>query len=179
MSVQCPVRVGHFFVLAGSRVRLRTHAAVRSLQYLAVLLVGCPRRDWGRVVGPSLPALFALACRTASAEVQTAAFVVSQGDAGVETTNAAVVPAPPMVVAEPPPPPAACPSGMVLVEGDYCPDVEQRCLEWMDHGGPYQYFRCKRYAQPAVCKSKGRQHERFCIDETERTEPGSDLPPKT
>src|SRR5215210_2733641 len=27
---------------------------------------------------------------------------------------------------------SACPTGMVLVEGEYCPDVEQKCLEWMD-----------------------------------------------
>ena len=70
----------------------------------------------------------------------------------------------------------ACPASMVLVEGDYCPDVEQRCLEWMDPPGtPYAHFRCKRYAQPAICHGK-RVHKRFCIDENERTEPGSDLP---
>lgn len=75
----------------------------------------------------------------------------------------------------PPPPPAACPEGMVLVDGEYCPNVEQRCLEWMDPPGPYQYFRCKRYAQPAKCNGP-RVHERFCIDRTERTEPGTDVP---
>ena len=54
--------------------------------------------------------------------------------------------------------------------GSYCPDVEQRCLEWMDPPGtPYEHFRCKRYAQPAVCHGK-RVHKRFCIDATERTE---------
>ena len=74
-----------------------------------------------------------------------------------------------------PPPPSACPAGMVLVDGEYCPNVEQRCLEWMDPPGPYQYFRCKRYAQPAKCNGP-RKHERFCIDRTERTEPGSDVP---
>src|SRR6478672_10067819 len=26
----------------------------------------------------------------------------------------------------------ACPAGMVLVEGEYCPEVEHKCLEWMD-----------------------------------------------
>jgi formylglycine-generating enzyme required for sulfatase activity len=72
--------------------------------------------------------------------------------------------------------PLACPKGMVLVEGEYCPGVEQTCLEWLEPpGDPYEHFRCKRYRSPAVCRG-GRVHKRFCIDETERTEEGSDLP---
>ena len=58
-------------------------------------------------------------------------------------------------------------------------DVEQQCLEWVDPpGGRYSYFRCKHYAHlgDAACKSKQKVHERFCIDEKERTEPGSDIP---
>jgi formylglycine-generating enzyme len=70
----------------------------------------------------------------------------------------------------------ACPVGMVLVDGEYCPNVEQRCLEWMDPPwSRYEHFRGKRDATPAVCHG-ARVHERFCIDATERTEPGSDLP---
>ncbi len=123
--------------------------------------------------------LFVVGCRTASAEVP----VVGWGDAGAVTTESALVVASgsqrvdePKVLAEAPVTSASCPAGMVLVEGDYCPDVEQRCLEWMDPPGPYQFFRCKRYAEPAACKSKKRVHERFCIDQTERTEPGSEVP---
>jgi sulfatase modifying factor 1 len=113
-------------------------------------------------------------CRTAAAEVP----VVERADAGVFIESALIesaIVAPTSTTSEPVSP-AACPTGMVLVEGDYCPDVEQRCLEWMDPPGPYQFFRCKRYAEPAGCKSKKRVHERFCIDETERTEVGSDVP---
>jgi formylglycine-generating enzyme len=70
----------------------------------------------------------------------------------------------------------ACPSGMVLVEGEYCPDVEQKCLRWLEPpGDPYEHFRCAEYAEPSVCKGE-RVHKRFCIDETERVEAGSDLP---
>ena len=69
----------------------------------------------------------------------------------------------------------ACPDGMVLVDGEYCPDVEQTCLRWMDPPGPYRNFRCAEYKHPAKCKT-ARVHRRFCIDRTERTEPGSDLP---
>jgi hypothetical protein len=69
-----------------------------------------------------------------------------------------------------------CPDGMILVEGEYCPNVEQTCLKWRDPPGDrYSYFRCEKYAQPSKCVGK-RVHKRFCIDATERTEPGTDLP---
>jgi sulfatase modifying factor 1 len=123
--------------------------------------------------------LVEISCARAAASEQAATF-----DAGVTTTSAAA------------PTPAAgesattvstskpngsrhaadCPPSMVLVEGDYCPEVEQRCLEWLDPPGtPYAHFRCKRYAQPAICHGK-RVHKRFCIDATERVEDGSELP---
>ncbi|MDB4941388.1 MAG: hypothetical protein JWP97_922 [Labilithrix sp.] len=71
---------------------------------------------------------------------------------------------------------AACPTGMVLVDGESCPDAEQTCLEWMDPpSSRYAHFRCKRYAQPSVCKG-ARVHKRFCIDATERAEEGGKLP---
>jgi len=71
---------------------------------------------------------------------------------------------------------AACPTGMVLVEGESCPEAEQTCLEWMDPPtSRYAHFRCKRYAKPSVCKVP-KVHKRYCIDATERVEPGSNLP---
>jgi hypothetical protein len=70
-----------------------------------------------------------------------------------------------------------CPEGMALVEGEYCPDVEQKCLEWMDPpSSRYANFRCAHYAKPATCKSKTKEHRRYCIDVTERKEEGTDLP---
>jgi formylglycine-generating enzyme len=70
----------------------------------------------------------------------------------------------------------ACPTGMVLVEGEYCPEVEQNCLEWMDPPtSRYAHFRCKRYAKPAVCRVP-KVHRRYCIDATERVEEGTKLP---
>ncbi|HEY2514990.1 MAG TPA: SUMF1/EgtB/PvdO family nonheme iron enzyme [Polyangiaceae bacterium] len=128
----------------------------------------------------ALLSLSAAACARASADEGTA-----RSDAGVTvaavastTTNAA-----PVTSARAVTPPAAsrndresCPAGMVLVEGEYCPNVEQRCLEWLDPpGSPYAHFRCKRYAKPAICHG-ARLHKRFCIDATERTEDGSDMP---
>ena len=119
-----------------------------------------------------------VACRSASAEPMMAAGDRldggTAGPVGSATLELAAV-APPREHIEPlPPATAACPDGMILVEGDSCPDVEEKCLEWMDPPGTrYQFFRCKRYAQ-SVCKSKKRVHERFCIDGKERTEPVAD-----
>jgi sulfatase modifying factor 1 len=70
---------------------------------------------------------------------------------------------------------SACPSGMVLVDGDWCPRVEQRCLRWLDPPGKYHEYRCAEYARPARCLAP-RVHQRFCIDKRERTEAGGDLP---
>jgi formylglycine-generating enzyme required for sulfatase activity len=64
---------------------------------------------------------------------------------------------------------------MVLVEGDYCPVVEQRCLRYLDPPGRYEQFRCAEYAEP-VCRSKERQKLRYCIDRDEYAEPGEHLP---
>jgi Sulfatase-modifying factor enzyme 1 len=70
---------------------------------------------------------------------------------------------------------ASCPDGMILIEGAYCPKVEQRCLRWMDPPGRYHDFRCAEYARPATCLAD-RVQKRFCIDRYERAEEGSGLP---
>lgn len=74
-------------------------------------------------------------------------------------------------------PVADCPTDMTLVAGDYCPDVEQTCLEWMDPPtSRYAQFRCARYARTPRCKSPARKAMRFCIETVEHREPGSELP---
>jgi sulfatase modifying factor 1 len=71
-----------------------------------------------------------------------------------------------------PAPPAGnqgpCASGMVLVDGEYCPDAEQTCLKWIDPP-PYQNLRCAQFADPAKCKV-ARLHRRFCVDRNEYAE---------
>jgi sulfatase modifying factor 1 len=59
--------------------------------------------------------------------------------------------------------PRACPDGMVDVEGDYCPNVEQRCLRWLD---PATHMRCARFAPTGACSVRTK-HEHFCIDRFE------------
>ncbi|MCC6216816.1 MAG: SUMF1/EgtB/PvdO family nonheme iron enzyme [Polyangiaceae bacterium] len=101
-----------------------------------------------------------------------AALAVTAAAAPGAPVLAAVAPAAPAADDEP----AACPGGMVLVEGDYCPDVLHRCRRYMDPPGRYEEFRCAEYAQPATCRSKERVHKRFCIDRDEYTPPGQSLP---
>jgi len=73
-----------------------------------------------------------------------------------------------------------CGAGMILVDGDYCPDVEQTCLKWMVPR-PYKKLRGAGYAKPRKGKvAKG--HKRFCVDREEYTDGktkndvGEDLP---
>ena len=70
------------------------------------------------------------------------------------------------------PNPGACASGMVLVEGEYCPDADQVCLKWLDPP-PYQNLRCGEYAKPATCKGP-RKPRRFCVDRNEYAESAAD-----
>jgi formylglycine-generating enzyme len=71
---------------------------------------------------------------------------------------------------------APCPEGMVHVAGEYCPNVVQRCLKWMDPpGSRYEDYRCAEYARPAKCASARRQLD-YCIDRDEVARDGTDLP---
>jgi formylglycine-generating enzyme required for sulfatase activity len=66
-----------------------------------------------------------------------------------------------------------CPGGMLLVEGDYCTEVRQACLEWMEPPDN-PLARCAKFA-PSVCTGE-HVHKRFCIDRDEYVQPGDDLP---
>ena len=68
----------------------------------------------------------------------------------------------------------ACPRDMVLVEGEYCSEVKQDCLRWLDDE-TLPFARCAEYRAPARCVG-ARIKERFCIDRYEYTAPGEDLP---
>lgn len=61
-----------------------------------------------------------------------------------------------------------CPEGMVHIKGDYCPEVQQKCLEWMTkEEADKPWARCKRYQAPSVCLSKHRVNMDYCIDREE------------
>ena len=66
--------------------------------------------------------------------------------------------------------PSACPGGMVEVEGEFCPYVEQKCLRWLD---PDTKMRCAEFAPTGECPVRSvKKH--FCIDAYEYpNEPGA------
>ncbi len=66
------------------------------------------------------------------------------------------------------PGPSSCPAGMALVVGEFCPDVEQRCVRYVDPPeGRYAGYRCAEFAKPAICRG-ARKPLRFCIDVDEQ-----------
>jgi len=67
-----------------------------------------------------------------------------------------------------------CPDEMVLVDGRYCPQVQQRCRRWLDDPR-LPFARCALYEQPSVCLA-ARTAMRFCIDRYEYTPPAQALP---
>ena len=63
---------------------------------------------------------------------------------------------------------APCPSGMLLVDGAYCPNARQSCVKHVDpEGSVLQSLRCAEYADPSVCASAERTPMRYCIDREE------------
>jgi sulfatase modifying factor 1 len=71
------------------------------------------------------------------------------------------------------PPNDACPAGMLLVDGDYCKEVRETCLDWEDPPAN-KLARCAKFG-PTECVGE-RVHKRFCIDRDEYVAPGDELP---
>ena len=72
---------------------------------------------------------------------------------------------PPQAAAPMPRSPSACPSGMQLVDGQYCSEVQERCEKsWYDRAN--QKLVCERFASPRSCTGQ-RLPKRFCIDRYE------------
>lgn len=66
-----------------------------------------------------------------------------------------------------------CPSDMIEIDGDYCPNLETICLKWVDsHGNEttapklIQTGRCGEFKSPTRCLSET-VHKHFCIDKFE------------
>jgi formylglycine-generating enzyme len=66
-------------------------------------------------------------------------------------------------VVEAPAAPLACPADMKLVDGDYCPEVEHKCLKsWYDKSNKKTI--CEAFEPgSATCTGK-KEHRRYCID---------------
>ena len=59
----------------------------------------------------------------------------------------------------------SCPDGMLEVEGDWCPEVEQKCLRYIDPEGVFPR-RCAEFAPTSKCTGKTTK-KHFCIDRYE------------
>ncbi len=57
----------------------------------------------------------------------------------------------------------ACPSDMIEVVGEYCPNLEQKCLRWLD---PDMKLRCAEFAPEPKCTGKT-VAKHFCMDKYE------------
>jgi sulfatase modifying factor 1 len=68
---------------------------------------------------------------------------------------------------------SSCAEGMVLIEGEYCTEVRQDCVEWMEPPSN-NLARCAKFA-PSVCVGE-RVKKRFCVDRDEHVAPGEVLP---
>jgi formylglycine-generating enzyme required for sulfatase activity len=83
-----------------------------------------------------------------------------------------------------------CPADMVLVHGDYCPNVEQVCLEHHEEFTKDEAKkkasakgekstvseRCLRYKEPSRCLSEKKAPMRFCMDRYEWPNQKGELP---
>ena len=81
------------------------------------------------------------------------------------TSSASVAVAPETAASASPSTAAACPEGMVLVEGDYCPALKMKCLKkW--HAPQNHLWVCERFESPTLCEGEAKPM-RFCIDRYE------------
>jgi hypothetical protein len=143
----------------------------RSIPMLSLLRALAP---WSAVVSLAALALSSaeLGAREARAEsAATEALAIAPAPAGQAPILARAASRPAAVDDSKP----SCPQSMVLVEGNYCPEVEQRCLRWLDGTGRFAHYRCAEYA-PSKCASKERRAMRFCIDRDEHRADGQALP---
>ncbi|WP_437647096.1 formylglycine-generating enzyme family protein [Sorangium sp. So ce362] len=172
---------------------------------LAAALLACDRRE-PAPTDAAVPASAGAAADAepappdgAAAELPDAATELP--DAATELPDAAA--APDGATAEPPPDGGSsdaglpgssegCPDDMVLVDGDYCPLVQQICLEHHKEflkdqarrtnpygeteGSTSVSERCLEYKQPTACLSKKRTPMRYCVDRYEWPNEKGELP---
>ncbi len=140
--------------------------AVRRRPALAVLLHSYPFemfRRAGRVIGFGAilgAGLFLFGVRSAPASVAQPGDLAGSAKLtdGATLANAGIKTATNTV-----PMSSVCAAGMVEVEGDFCPYVEQKCLRWLD---PETKMRCAEFAPTSDCPVHT-SHRHFCIDQYE------------
>lgn len=108
-------------------------------------------------------------CSASSAPSQSEP-VASATAAPAPSASASAAPSAPASVASSAAPsgPAACPEGMLLVEGSYCPDLEVKCLEQF-YAESNHLWVCLEVQEPTRCLSPKEKEVpmRYCIDKYE------------
>ncbi len=113
-----------------------------------------------RALAPTLAALLA-ACAAAAPAPSRPAQVATASPPVAEPPPIAASSAAPVVTA-PEPAPAACADGMVLVDGEYCTELEMKCLR-STYAPQNKKTICHAFAEPTVCVGP-KVHKRYCID---------------
>jgi formylglycine-generating enzyme required for sulfatase activity len=71
---------------------------------------------------------------------------------------------------------SSCSDGMVLVEGEYCPELLETCIKWADVKQAAAENRepraCAEFQYPTKCLSKKTEHMKFCMDKYEHSSDG-------
>jgi formylglycine-generating enzyme len=65
-----------------------------------------------------------------------------------------------------PSPKPNCSEGMIEINGEYCPDVKEICLKWIDAQSDYPMM-CAEFEYPTKCVSKTTIPMHYCIDKYE------------
>lgn len=103
-----------------------------------------------------------LTCSVIGFAISAVSCSVSDARADVREREIIVIP-----VAALPEAPSQCPPEMIEVDGNYCPNVEEHCLEWdekvVNANGK---VRCLRFG-PSKCLSPKLTHLHYCIDKFE------------
>jgi hypothetical protein len=69
----------------------------------------------------------------------------------------------------------SCPNGMVEILGEYCPNVKEVCLKWIDSEKEYPMM-CAEFEYPTKCLSNKTIPMHFCMDKYEAQDKAGEIP---
>jgi hypothetical protein len=140
-------------------------ATIGSLLFVggALFFLAAPSQSSPALAGQDVPR--PVLEQAAKAPVSTTAEAEASGTAGAAAKTVPANAGLKGIVTPDPLQTGSCPEGMVEVEGDYCPTVEQKCIRWMDPETTVPR-RCAEFAPTGACQGKT-VHKKFCIDRFE------------
>lgn len=137
----------------------------RARRWLSGLLLGLTGAWLGaacggppEVVAPPAPASATAAASSTPEPIASTASSASSAPVASASATPAAPPAPPADE-------GPCPADMVFVDGEYCEEVERRCLK-EEENKPNHLTLCHRFAHETKCRGKPEKRS-FCIDKYE------------